>query len=99
MLFSFLTDTPKCVMVVSKTMPGVEPMCDSGKNIYLNSYLELACNCFRPEISICAGFNMSETQFQALLGPMGSQDLPLKSPQGGTISDSDHRELNHYFGP
>lgn len=42
---------------------------------------------------------MSETQFQALLGPMGSQDLPLKSPQGGTISDSDHRELNHYFGP
>ena len=54
-------DISKCVMAVSKTMPGVKPVCDSGKNIYLNSCLALANGSFRPEISICLGFNASVT--------------------------------------
>lgn len=78
--FSPLTDTSKCVIVVSKTMPGVEPICDSGKNIYLNSYLALAYNCFRPEINICAGFNTSETSFT---GSVGTHRI-LRSPTEAT---------------
>lgn len=59
--FFAFTDISKCVMAVSKTMPGVKPICDSGKNIYLNSYLALAYGSFRPEISVCSGFNASVT--------------------------------------
>lgn len=60
-VFFALTDISKCVMAVAKTMPGVKPICDSGKNIYLNSYLALAYSNFQPEISICSAFNTSVT--------------------------------------
>lgn len=60
-VFFGLIDISKCVMAVSKTMPGLKPTCDSGKNIYLNSYLALAHDSFRPEISVCSGFNASVT--------------------------------------
>ena len=59
--FFALLDISKCVMAVSKTMPGVKPICDSGKNIYLNSCLALAYSSFRPETSVCSGFNASVT--------------------------------------
>lgn len=42
----------KCVMAVPKTMPGVQPVCDSKKNNCLNSELALACSSFRPEIRV-----------------------------------------------
>lgn len=59
--FFALIALSKCVMAVPKTMPGVKPVCDSEKNIYLNSHLALAYNSFRPEISMCSGLNTSVT--------------------------------------
>lgn len=56
-----LTDIPKRVMAASKTMSGVKPICDSRKNVYLNSYLALVYCSFRPEINMCLGFHTSVT--------------------------------------